>query len=68
MKKAVHPLRLSRETLLHLNQGRLHHAAAAAARAVGGAQMSQEGDSCLQSCYLNTCYDGCIWPTQAGLN
>lgn len=59
-RQSVRTLRLGRETLLYLAQSRLPHAAAAA-RAGLVATISQEGVSCLQSCYLNTCYDGCIW-------
>jgi hypothetical protein len=57
MKKTVRPLRIGRETLLHLGQGRV----AVGGAAVGVATLSQEGASCLQSCYFNTCYDTCQW-------
>jgi hypothetical protein len=70
VKKNVRPLRLGRETVLHLTAGPLRYAAAAApGRAVVVQTVSQDGGaSCVQSCYFNTCYDTCAWEPVAGLN
>jgi hypothetical protein len=65
MKKKVSPLKLGRETLLALNAPAL--AVPRGAGAVGIEPISQEGESCLQSCYFNTCYDTCDWTNAAGL-
>ncbi len=62
MKKTVSPLRLGKETLLHLSDLR----ATAAGVAPVQATLSQAGDSCLQSCYFNTCGDTCQWEPAAG--
>jgi hypothetical protein len=71
MKKQPRHLTLGRETLRHLatphtgQRGPLGHAAAGAA-AAGVAPLSQEGTSCVQSCYFNTCYDTCQWEAAVG--
>ncbi len=66
MRKRVRSLCLGKETLHRLSDNGLR--AAAAAVAAGGvvAPISQEGNSCLQSCYFNTCYDTCQWETANG--
>jgi hypothetical protein len=65
MKKRVRSLCLGKETLHRLSENGLR--AAAAAVAGGAAPISEAGDSCLQSCYFNTCYDTCQWQGVNGL-
>lgn len=70
MKKQVRHLTLGKETLCHLaapragERGPLGQAAGGAA--AGVAPLSQEGTSCVQSCYFNTCYDTCQWEAAVG--
>jgi hypothetical protein len=65
MKKQVRHLALGKETLCHLAAARgLGQAAGGAA--AGVAPLSQEGTSCVQSCYFNTCYDTCQWEAAVG--
>jgi hypothetical protein len=64
MKKKVSPLKLGRETLLALSSPML--GVPRGAGAAGVEPISQEGASCLQSCYFNTCYDTCDWGSAAG--
>lgn len=59
MKTKPRAIRLSKETLRNLEARDLLLPKAAGAAAP--ATMSQAGDSCLQSCYINTCYDTCPW-------
>ena len=63
MRKRVRSLCLGKETLHRLSENGMR----AAAAAVAVAPISQEGNSCLQSCYFNTCYDTCQWETANGL-
>lgn len=64
MKKKVSRLQLGRETLLALSSPALRMPRGAGA--AGIAPISEEGESCLQSCYFNTCYDTCDWGNAAG--
>ena len=64
MKKGIRSIRLSRETLRHLTASQLRGPRGAAA--VASNPNSQEGDSCMQSCFFVTCNDTCPWPTQTG--
>ncbi len=68
MKKHTRTLRLGKETLQRLSDAQMQTPALAGGIAQGGVSpISQAGDSCLQSCYFNTCYAGCVWQAQAGL-
>jgi hypothetical protein len=61
MRKRVRALHLNRETLRNLTAAPLR-----AARGGGIDPIdpnSQEGTSCIQSCFFNTCYETCPWPT-----
>jgi hypothetical protein len=71
MKKQVRRLTLGKETLRHLAAPRRGTPAALALAAGGAAAavvapLSQEGTSCIQSCYFNTCYDTCQWEAGRG--
>jgi hypothetical protein len=57
MRKRVRALQLNRETLRNLS------AAPLGAVHGGSDPNSQEGTSCIQSCFYVTCYDTCPWPT-----
>ena len=57
MRKRVRALQLNRETLRNLT------AAPLGAVQGGSNPNSQEGDSCIQSCFFVTCNDTCPWPT-----
>lgn len=70
MNKArkLRSIQLTKETLRDLDPARLRTPRGAGAAGVA-AQISQEGDSCLQSCYINTCYETCQWQgLQAAFN
>ncbi len=64
MKKRVHPFSLGKETLRHLAAPALDRAGGGGAVAI--APLSQEGTSCIQSCFINTCYDTCQWQAAFG--
>jgi hypothetical protein len=63
MKKTVRTLHLGKETLQ-----RLSSVTGGAVGVITPSPISQEGDSCVQSCYFNTCYDTCQWQAVKGLN
>ncbi|MDP9120645.1 MAG: hypothetical protein M3O15_04640 [Acidobacteriota bacterium] len=60
MKRKLRSILLSKETLRVLDVQTLH-APVGGANAVAACAMSQAGDSCVQSCYINTCGGGCDW-------
>lgn len=62
MQRRARSIKLSKETLRNLDPEQLR--ARLALGILGAAGMSQEGQSCLQSCYDNTCYDTCDWTVQ----
>jgi len=63
MKTRPRAIRLNKETLRDLDARELRLPRGAGAVAV--APISQAGDSCLQSCFINTCYDTCQWEATA---
>ncbi len=64
MHRRARSIQLSKETLRNLDPEQLRaHVAAGGNVAV---RISQEGDSCLQSCFINTCYDTCDWTGKGG--
>jgi hypothetical protein len=67
MRKRVRALCLGKETLHRLSDCGLRAAAAAVAVRGVAETISQAGDSCLQSCFFNTCYDTCQWEEVNGL-
>jgi hypothetical protein len=62
MRKRPSPLRLHRETLRNLTTPQLRAAAG------GSSPYSDEGASCEQSCFFNTCYEGCPWPVRTNVD
>jgi hypothetical protein len=63
MKTRPRAIRLHKETLRDLDARQLLLPRGAGAAAP--APISQAGDSCLQSCFINTCYDTCQWELTA---
>lgn len=62
MRKRVRALHLNRETLRNLTAAPLQAARGEGADPVD--PTSQEGTSCIQSCFFITCNDTCPWPTR----
>jgi hypothetical protein len=61
MRKRPSLLHLHRETLRNLTAPQLRTAAG------GSSPFSDEGASCAQSCFFNTCYEGCPWPARTNV-